>query len=161
MKLGLSPEEAVAALKGSTPSGMRQKVVDHHGVTVVEDCYNASPDSMAAALDTVRSFPVTGRRIFVMSDMLELGEIALRSHREVGEKAAASGVDLLLAWGELSREAVLGAQAAGMAEARFFPEKEDLTRELAALVRAGDLVWFKASRGMKLEEVIQGLYQLI
>ena len=161
VKLGLSPEEAVAALKGYTPSGMRQKVVDHHGVTVVEDCYNASPDSMAAALDTVRSFPVTGRRIFVMSDMLELGEIALRSHREVGEKAAASGVDLLLAWGELSREAVLGAQAAGMAEARFFPEKEDLTRELAALVRAGDLVWFKASRGMKLEEVIQGLYQLI
>ncbi len=161
VEMGLSPEEAVEALKGYTPSGMRQKVVEHHGITVVEDCYNASPDSMAAALDTLRTFPAAGRRIFVMSDMLELGEIGPSCHRQVGEKAASGGVDLLLAWGDLSREAVEGARERGMRDARFFQDKAELTEELADLVRAGDLVWFKASRGMKLEEVIQGLYQRV
>ena len=93
--------------------------------------------------------------------MLELGEIGPSCHRQVGEKAASGGVDLLLAWGDLSREAVEGARERGMRDARFFQDKAELTEELADLVRAGDLVWFKASRGMKLEEVIQGLYQRV
>lgn len=159
--MGMEPEEAIAALKDYTPSGMRQKVVEHHGFTVIEDCYNASPDSMAAALDTLSSFPTKGRRIFVASDMLELGAISRRCHRQVGEKVVAYGIDLLLAWGEMAEEIVLGAQEKGMKAARFFGEKAALTDALTETVRPGDLVWFKGSRSMKLEEVVQQLYQRI
>ena len=159
--MGMPPEEAAAALAGYTPSGMRQRVVERGGVTVIEDCYNASPDSMAAALDTLGLFQVKGRRIFVASDMLELGEIARRCHREIGERAAASGADILLAWGELAEEYTDAARQQGMAEARFFREKQDLAQALIALIRPGDLVWFKGSRSMRLEEVVERLYSAL
>ena len=154
----MAPEEAAAALAGYAPAGMRQKVVEKGGVTVIEDCYNASPDSMAAALATLGSFPVTGKKIFVASDMLELGEIAGRCHRKIGETAAQSGADILLACGELAREMVEAAREAGMADARFFPEKKELSAALVRLARPGDLIWFKGSRCMKLEEVVEDLY---
>ena len=159
VSMGMKPEEAVAALRDYTHSGMRQKVVEKGGVTVVEDCYNASPDSMAAALDTLGRFPAAGRRIFVVSDMLELGESAPQLHYQVGEQAAQSGVDLLLAWGELSQELVRGASEKGLQDARFFSQKEALTEAVLETVQPGDLVWFKGSRCMKLEEVVERLYQ--
>ncbi len=159
--MGLEPEEAIAALRDYVPAGMRQKVVEHHGVTVVEDCYNASPDSMAAALETLSSFPARGRRIFAASDMLELGAISRRCHRQVGEKAAACGIDLLLAWGEMAEEIVLGAREKGMEQALFFRDKAAFANALAETVQPGDLVWFKGSRGMKLEETVQELYRRI
>ena len=157
--MGMDPEEAAEALSRYTPAGMRQKVVECRGVTVIEDCYNASPDSMAAALSTLGSFPCQGRKIFVASDMLELGKITAESHRKVGEQAAASGADTLLAYGEASREMIAGAKAAGMAEAYFYPDKPSLSAALSQLVRPGDLVWFKASRSMKLEEAVEELYR--
>ena len=156
--LGVPPEEAAAALRSYAPAGMRQRVVERGGITVVEDCYNASPDSVSAALDTLRDFPAAGRKVFVLSDMLELGPIGPRCHREAGEKAA-SCAGSLFALGELSREAVEGARAAGMEDARFFGGKEELAEALAGYLRPGDLVWFKASRGMKLEEAIEDLYR--
>ncbi len=158
VSMGMAPEEAAAALAGYAPAGMRQKVVEKGGVTVIEDCYNASPDSMAAALATLGSFPATGKKIFVASDMLELGEIACQCHRKIGEKAAQSGADILLACGELAREMVEAAREAGMADARFFPEKKELSAALVRLARPGDLIWFKGSRCMKLEEVVEDLY---
>ena len=157
VSMGMAPEEA-AALAGYAPAGMRQKVVEKGGVTVIEDCYNASPDSMAAALATLGSFPATGKKIFVASDMLELGEIAGRCHRKIGETAAQSGADVLLACGELAREMVEAAREAGMADARFFPEKKELSAALVQMARPGDLIWFKGSRCMKLEEVVEDLY---
>ena len=98
--MGIPAETAIEALKNYTPSGRRQRVVEHEGVTMVEDCYNASPDSMRAAIATLAQFPCDGRRIFVAADMLELGDIAEESHREIGTLCAAEGIDLLLTWGE-------------------------------------------------------------
>ncbi len=158
VSMGMAPEEAAAALAGYAPAGMRQNVVEKGGVTVIEDCYNASPDSMAAALATLGSFPAAGKKIFVASDMLELGEIAGRCHRKIGETAAQSGADVLLACGELAREMVEAAREAGMADARFFPEKKELSAALVQMARPGDLIWFKGSRCMKLEEVVEDLY---
>ena len=156
---GIPPERAVEALKNYQPSGMRQKVVEAGEVTVVEDCYNASPDSMAAAIRTLSAFPCRGKKILVASDMLELGEISRQSHYEVGRQAAQAGVDLVLAWGDEAREYVAGAQEAGMDGARFFGEKGALAQAVGEALRPGDLVWFKASRAMKLEEVIQKVYE--
>lgn len=156
---GIPAQKAVEALQNYQPSGMRQKIVETGGVTVVEDCYNASPDSMAAAIRTLGTFPCQGRRVLVVADMLELGEISPQSHYEVGRQAAKAGVDILLAWGENAQEYIEGAKAAGLENAHFFPQKASLTMAVIETLRPGDLVWFKASRGMKLEEVMKQLYQ--
>ena len=125
--MGIPAETAIEALKNYTPSGRRQRVVEHEGVTMVEDCYNASPDSMRAAIATLAQFPCDGRRIFVAADMLELGDVTEQSHREIGALCAEKGIDLLLTWGERARLAARAAQATGM-EARPFEEKTELAR---------------------------------
>ena len=156
--MGIPAETAIEALKNYTPSGQRQKVVEHEGITMVEDCYNASPDSMRAAIKTLGRFPCDGRRIFVAADMLELGDIAEESHREIGALCAQEGIDLLLTWGPLAQYATRAAKAAGM-EAHHFEEKEALTKYLTATAHRGDVIWCKASHGMALEEVIAVFYR--
>jgi UDP-N-acetylmuramoyl-tripeptide--D-alanyl-D-alanine ligase len=98
-RLGLAPAAAAAALANYQTTGHRQHVVEHGGVTVIEDCYNANPDSMRAALLTLKEYPVRGRRVAVLGDMFELGTITRQAHAEVGALAARCGVDLLLTVG--------------------------------------------------------------
>lgn len=98
-RLGLAPAAAAAALANYQTTGHRQHVVEHGGVTVIEDCYNANPDSMRAALLTLKEYPVRGRRVAVLGDMFELGAITRQAHAEVGALAARCGVDLLLTVG--------------------------------------------------------------
>jgi len=156
---GIEPAAAISALKSYVPAGMRQRVVPHGEFTVVEDCYNAAPDSMAAALRTLGGLTCGGRRIAVLSDMLELGEIGREAHYEAGATAADCGVDALLCTGPLSAEIRRGAAEAGMEQAQYFESKEALFGRLKELIGPGDVVWFKASRGMKLEQVIELVYQ--
>lgn len=156
--LGIPPEEAAGALEGFSPTGMRQRIVDRGGCTVVEDCYNASPDSMRAALAVLRDYPGALRRIAVLSDMLELGALEVQAHREIGRMAAGCA-DLVFCTGPLARHYAEGAREAGGAETFYFDSKDALSDALCAGLREGDVAWFKASRGMRLEEVIQRLYK--
>ncbi len=152
-RLGIPAEKCIEALKNYQPSGMRQHMVQAGGATLVEDCYNASPDSMRAALTTLRDYPCTGRRIAVLADMLELGEIAEQSHLEIG-RLAAQCADEVYCCGQLGK---LYAQGAGQTKGHWFAAKADLADALCGAVRPGDVVWAKASRGMQLEEVLQPL----
>lgn len=156
--LGIEPATAAAALSDYRTVGMRQRFVDWRGAVVVEDCYNCAPDSLRAAAGTLASYPCGGRRILALSDMLELGPEAPALHRECGAAVAGLGVDLLLTTGELSRHTAEGARAAGLADCRHYPDKGALADALLALVEPGDVIWLKSSRGMKLEEVVQRLY---
>ena len=158
MALGLEPERAVAGLAAYEATGMRQRMRQLCGMTVVEDCYNASPDSFCAALRTLAEQPCTGRRVLVAADMLELGELSEQAHREVGELAGALHVDAVFTYGEHGRLIAQGAHAGGVGEAHWFPGQAQLAGAVAAFVKPGDIVWFKASRGMKLEESVQALY---
>lgn len=160
VRLGVEPRLAVAALKSYRPVGMRQNVVKHGELTIVEDCYNASPDSMRAALATLAGIACEGRRIAVLSDMLELGDIAPRAHYEIGKYAASCGITALLCTGELSQEYVRAAKEAGMKNAKHFSTQSGLFDSLRQIVRPGDVIWFKASRGMKLEKIIQKVYEV-
>lgn len=90
--------------------------------------------------------------------MLELGDIAEESHREIGALCVQEGIDLLLTWGPLAQYATRAAKAAGM-EAHHFEEKEALTKYLTATAHRGDVIWCKASHGMALEEVIAAFYR--
>jgi len=150
---GIAPQAAAKALAEYAPSGMRQRIRKLRDITLIEDCYNASPDSQTAALHVLRE-TASGRRIAVLGDMLELGDWSERAHREVGEMAAQCGADMLLTYGEASRAMAVAAKAAGLAQTESFLEKPALTERLLEILQGGDTVLFKASRGMRLEEVI-------
>ena len=157
--LDVLPSKAAQALSGYIPTGMRQKTVQYNDMTVVEDCYNASPDSLRAAALTLGSYPVKGRKILIVSDMLELGEKAAELHEACGAFAAASGIDRLMATGPLSQHTVHGAVSAGLLQAEHYSDKKALASALLSLAQPKDILWFKASRGMRLEEVIEEFYR--
>jgi len=157
--MGVLPEAAAKALAGFSPTGMRQKIVDCRGNTIVEDCYNASPDSFVAALNTLKDRSCTGRRILIAADMLELGAISSKAHYNVGVLAGKLGIDAVYAYGEMSKHTIIGAEDGGVADAKYFDSKRKLSGHLIANAKKGDVLWFKASRGMKLEDVIQTVYE--
>lgn len=155
--LDIDAQLCADALSEYVPEGMRQKSVSHGGVTFIEDCYNASPDSMKAAITTLANTK-GNKKIAVLSDMLELGDYSEQAHTDVGKMAADAGIDYLLATGEKSRFIVNGAKENGMKNVFHFDSKEKLTEKLLEILEVGDTVAFKASRGMKLEDVIHSVY---
>ena len=138
---------------------MRQKIVEHQGYTVVEDCYNANPDSMRAALTAFAAYPCAGRRIALLSDMLEIGPNSWEDHKEIGWLCAQLGFQQLWAFGKDAEAYAEGAREAGLLESHFFTDKNKLAQTLAPTLREGDLVWVKGSRGMEMEEMFPILYR--
>ena len=127
---------------------------------VIEDCYNASPDSQAAALAVLGGMNAK-RKIAVIGDMLELGSVSREAHYGVGTKAAENGIDAVFTYGERSLETAKGAADGGVADVRSFSDKQQLSQVLAEYLEQGDAVLFKASRGMKLEDVIYSVYEAL
>ncbi len=146
----LDPARAVAALEAVRPSGGRMEVRALRGATLLIDFYNANPDSMRAALDTLARFAPAGRRIAVLGDMLELGPDAPALHRESG--ALVRNAELWVT-GRHADDYAAGARPAGI-ETRVFPDKPALGRALAGVLGPGTVVLLKASRGSALEDVL-------
>ena len=132
----------------------RQEIYEKKGFTIIEDCYNAGPESMNAALMVLGNR--SGRRVAVLGDMLELGVCADAEHYKVG-RVAAKNADVLLAYGPNSERMLYGAITGGMSQnhARAFTDKEKLTQELLRLAKPGDVILFKGSRGMRMEQVLE------
>lgn len=155
--LGVDPQQAAAALQSYVPAGMRQRVRVVGGITFIEDCYNASPDSQRAALAVLGEMQAN-RRIAVLGDMLELGGAAADAHMQAGLMAAGQDVDVLLTLGENSQLTAQAARQAGVCDVESFLEKQPLIDRLQALLQQGDAVLVKGSRGMRLEEVLDAVY---
>ena len=155
--LGYSPEECVKGLELARPYARRLNVVDGlHGITVVDDCYNANPASMNAALDTLRSLVTgTGRAVAVLGDMLELGPGELEEHAQLGQVVAGKA-QLVAFFGPRSHKGLQAAPGLGEAAAHF-TEVEPLLKWLGPRLKAGDVVLVKGSRGMRLERVVAAL----
>lgn len=155
-RLGLDPAKAAAALSNYQTTGMRQNIVHKAGVTVIEDCYNASPDSMRAALGVLKNQPAE-RRVALLGDMLELGSVSEEAHRQVGEWAAEAGVDLLIAYGPLSAAMAQAAAEKGVTTLHCETE-QDVVGYVRQNVHAGDALLAKASHAMKLDQVLEQFY---
>ena len=160
-ELGIEPEKMVQGIAKFKPQGLRQVVRDINGVTCMVDCYNASPDSMQAAIDTFAETKIAddGERYCVLADMLELGDWSKKLHKVVGEYVANSVCDKLLCFGEYSSNYIDGAVKKGFDadNCKHFDSREELAEYLKANLKKGDAVLFKGSRGMKLEEVVNAL----
>ncbi len=155
--LGLGFDEAAAGVADFQTEGMRQNVTEIRGMTFIEDCYNANPDSMRAALNTLHTLG-TGRTIAVLGDMLALGDTGEQAHRDVGAYAADMNCTALFTYGEQAAFCAEEARKRGV-ETFAFDDKDALRETLKAYLQSGDVVLFKGSRGMKMEDVFQGLYK--
>ncbi len=156
---GVEPEKIANKLSEYVPAGLRQRVEKMGEQTVIIDCYNASPDSMKAALSVLMEMTPEkdGRRVAVLADMLELGEHSKELHSQVGEMAAKMGVEVLACYGENARYIAGKADELGL-HAGCATDKGMLVEYLRMKLRKNDIVLFKGSRGMRLEEVISELY---
>ena len=150
---GMEPEAICRGLRSFANTDMRQNTYSRDGLYVIEDCYNAGPESTRAALSVLAKRP--GRRIAVLGGMLELGDYGPKAHYEVGLEAAKTA-DLLFAYGPLGEEMVRGAQT--LSYARHFTTHEELVAELKAQLLPGDSLLVKGSRGMHMEKVLQLLF---
>ena len=157
--LGLSGASIAEGLSKFRPAAMRSQISTSHGVQVINDCYNANPASMKAAIQLLAELGRGKRSIAALGDMLELGADTKRMHREVGAFLAAQGIGHLLACGVLGRELAEGARQAGMASERIaeLPDAQAAATALARMVRQGDVVLVKASRGMRMEQVVDAV----
>ena len=152
---GVSFEQAIESIEQATFPPKRMQVFDCGGVTIWLDAYNSSPESCKLALESFAQAEISGRRIAVLGDMLELGDFAEEKHREVGQTAAIANLDELALVGNLARFIAEGARDAGFeGEVSFF---EDAIAARRVLDRAckGDGVLIKASRGLALEHIIE------
>lgn len=154
LELGISVENIQKGLADFQNMEGRQEIFDYQGITVIKDCYNAGPESMAAALQVLKNR--TGRKIAVLGDMLELGDHSYRAHFETGVTAAKCA-DLLLCYGPECAAMAEGALEGGMKKEFLyhFTDRVLLAETLRQLSATGDVMLFKGSRGMKMELALE------
>ena len=153
-RMGLDANKVAENLAGYEVSGQRQKFVEKDGIIFVEDCYNAAPDSMKAAIDTLKSIS-TGRTIAVLGDMFELGDDSEKLHYSVGEYAKEKGIDCMWTYGERAKDICRGFGNGAL----NFNSKKELGDYIIANIKKGDSIVFKASRSMRFEDIINQVYE--
>jgi len=137
----------------------RMNVLEHNGVLVIDDCYNANPPSVRSALSILAGMETRGRRIAVLGDMLELGAASREMHEAIGRYAGEMALDALWCLGPKARDIAASALAAGMSpsKVRHFADKESLERAVLEEVESGDAVLVKASHGLRLDTLVHRL----
>ena len=148
LKMGVSVERIRESLAGFRNMAGRQEIFEKDGFTIIKDCYNAGPESMAAALNVLAGRP--GRKIAVLGDMLELGDCAPAEHEKLGRNAA-SKADLVFAYGPNAVHVASGAEG----KAKIYNDHRVLADDLKAAARPGDVILFKGSRGMHMEYALE------
>jgi len=156
---GISIEEIRDTLKEFRVPNMRMEVKRFGDIKIINDTYNANPQSMKQAIEALRDMATEGRKILIAGDMLELGTFSGRFHHLVGKQAAESGFDLIVAVGKLAEYVAKGAQEAGMSERKIklCALMKDARAKVATLIKKGDTILIKGSRAMKMEEIVGDL----
>lgn len=152
--LGLTDAEIEAGISTYATVGRRNAVTDTGFVTLVDDCYNANPESMRCAIDSLASFD--GRKVCLLADMLEMGPDSPRLHLELGRYAFEKGIDLIAVCGPLGKKIAEGAGEKGL----WFESREAMIEALPKLLKRGDRVLVKASLGMHMEHVAESVKSL-
>ena len=154
LKLGVHPDKIGQQLDAFRNMSGRQEIFEAKGCTIINDCYNAGPESMAAALNVLGNRP--GRHIAVLGDMLELGDCAQAEHYKIG-RIAAEKADMVFTFGPHAGRVLDGTITGGMPEnmGRAFESREELAAALRRAAKPGDVILFKGSHGMHLEKILE------
>lgn len=155
--LGLSDKEICQGVANLVPISGRNNLIEKHGLTILDDCYNANPVSMKASLEVLTC--ANTRKVAILGDMFELGEEERSLHREVGEFAAQKGIDLIISIGELSKAIHEGAISVPdfKGTALHFDSKDAFFAEMSNIIKENDTILVKASHGMEFPEIIERL----
>lgn len=148
-KLGLTDTQIIEGIAKYEPVGRRAKAVSTGFCTVIDDCYNANPNSMKSALKSLKL--LSGRRVCILGDMLELGENSAQLHSEIGE-IASDCADLVITFGDMAKHISDSAN-----KSIHFENKADLLEKIPNIAQKDDSILIKASRGMKFEEISEKL----
>ena len=154
LKRGVHPDKIRQRLESFRNMSGRQEIFEARGFTIINDCYNAGPESMAAARNVLGNRP--GRHIAVRGDMLELGDCAQAEHYKIG-RIAAEKADMVFVFGPHAGRVLDGTITGGMPDTmgKAYESREELAAALNRVVKPGDVILFKASRGMHLEKVLE------
>jgi UDP-N-acetylmuramoyl-tripeptide--D-alanyl-D-alanine ligase len=154
--LGIAPESLRDAVRSLAPARMRGERIEHGGITIINDCYNANPEAMRGMIEVLRDIPAR-RRIAVLGEMLELGREAANLHRDIGKFAAEQEIDALVGVRGAARRMVEGAIEAGMSRgaAFFFDSPVEAGDFLRDYLQPGDAALFKGSRGVAMEKALE------
>ena len=138
------------------PAPMRGEIVNKGGVKIINDSYNANPESFKAGLEAFKSMPAKGRRILILGDMLELGQRSEKFHRELGNSLAKYEFVFAIVVGDWCRAVLEGARQAGVSVSmlRSFKNADEAASGIGELIKSGDVVYVKGSRGVHLEKII-------
>lgn len=151
--LGVSFKEAAKGLAKLSDTDKRMHIIETRGIKIIDDTYNASPDSMKAAIDVLVDMH-GGRKIAILGDMFELGEEEVAYHFQIGEYTSHAGIDMVISVGKNAKYISEGARKEG-AKAIHFEAKDLLKGVLDQWIRQGDVILVKGSRGMAMEEIVQ------
>ncbi|HHU22217.1 MAG TPA: UDP-N-acetylmuramoyl-tripeptide--D-alanyl-D-alanine ligase [Clostridiales bacterium] len=157
IRMGLTDEEIAAGIAAYKTVGSRSAAFDTGYTTIIDDCYNANPNSSASAIKSLAT--MEGRLVCILGDMLELGENSARLHYDLGALAAKCGVSLVITCGPEAENIYFGAREHGLT-AKHYSNKGTLLEELPFLIMPGDTVLVKASRGMAFEDIVEALKKL-
>lgn len=158
MLSGMTADEIRSGLSAFRSPGMRQHIYDVSGITIIEDCYNASPESMRSAIDVLAELSAkkSARPVALLGDMLELGERSPAMHAEIGEYLARKGCKVLFTYGKLAENIASSAAGNGMNPENIYVNRDKENRRttedmLMHALKKGDVLLLKASRGMAVE----------
>jgi UDP-N-acetylmuramoyl-tripeptide--D-alanyl-D-alanine ligase len=159
--LGAGEQEIRDGLALYSPEGIRSRIEKKGDITLISDCYNAAPESMRAAIDTLASLDIKGKRIAVLGDMRELGDDSDRLHAELGGYLA-DKVDVLITLGESGRMIAESAIGTGMiSNVSSFVDIDNIepaVEKIRVVLTDGDAILFKASRSLRFERLISEIF---
>lgn len=150
--LGMSREEMAAGIAKTESVGGRSHIIRDSVFTIIDDCYNANPVSMKAAVELLDT--ASTRKVAVLGDMFELGKEEKELHREVGNFIAKKNIDVVIAIGCLAEEIYLAARQ-GNRNCYYYRSKEEMLREAPSVLQKGDTILLKASHGMGFTELVE------
>ena len=154
-EFGVAPEVAKLGLKSYQPIKMRGQIFQYGDLKVIDDTYNASPDSMKSGINVLLDLSDVSRRIAILADVLELGEISEQCHYGVGEYLADTKVDALITVGSQAKFIANAVKDRNTKiETYSFDKNEDANAFLATFVKHKDGILVKGSRGMRTEEIV-------
>jgi len=150
--LGMTDDEICRGFLSYAPVEGRSNIREINNMTLIDDCYNANPNSVKAAITSMSSLP--GRHVAILGDMLNLGEHSKQMHYDTGVFAAQNNVDCLLCHGNESIDLYKGFIDSCNKEAHYYPLMDDLIEKIPAGIKKGDVILVKASRGMQFEKLL-------
>ena len=158
VEAGVSVEEAQKGLAKTELTGSRLRNIKTDKLVIIDDTYNANPDSMKSAAKVLELSECKGNKIAILGDMYELGEESARQHYGVGLFARNLRIDKVIAVGEYAKNIAEGANG-GNPEVAYFETKEEFLRKINGFVDSGDMILVKGSRGMKMEQIVEKLLE--